>query len=404
LNLKIKEREGMERPIIIVIGTRPDAIKLISVYQALKKHGIPTLLCATNQHRELLDQVLQIFHVTPDVELRIMKDNQGLDHVTATVLQKATELFLTAKPQLVIVQGDTSSSFAAALAAYYQNIPIAHVEAGLRTWDARAPFPEEINRTFITRLASFHFAVTPLNVLNLTKDGVSPHHIFCVGNTVVDALFSIKERIDSGTISVNQNIRSIVEMCKQTGKKIVLLTTHRRESFGGGITRILQAVTHCAQKHPDVFIFFPVHPNPNVYKDMAQTKIDSQPNVFCCQPIIYTDLIYLLTASQFILTDSGGILEEAVSLGKHVLILREKTERVEAIWDGMSKLVGTNIEAITKLFDKWLEPNNPTLQRFTFGDGTTTQRIVDILIEQLHLETKTHRASFSSSKNPFISM
>jgi UDP-N-acetylglucosamine 2-epimerase (non-hydrolysing) len=377
--------------VILVIGTRPDAIKLIPVYKKLKQAGIPTLLCATNQHRELLDQVCNLFNVQPDVSLNVMIENQNLEHITSTVLHKCTELFSTSKPSVVIVQGDTTSSFAAALAAYYLSIPIAHVEAGLRTWDIHAPFPEEANRTFITTIASLHFAPTPLNLCNLLKEGVKPQRIFCVGNTVVDALFEINQNIEKGSIAISQNIRQYIETCKKNKHRIVLLTTHRRESFNGGLSRTLQAIIQSAQIYKDLSFFFPVHPNPHVQEEVEYSGIKRISNITCSPPLTYQDLCFILAATDFVITDSGGIQEEAVSLGKHVAILRDSTERIEATWDNIGVLVGTNKQKIMNTIESWHTKSSTSQPCFIYGDGTTAQRIVQILIDHFGLSAEERK-------------
>jgi UDP-N-acetylglucosamine 2-epimerase (non-hydrolysing) len=372
----------MEKPIILVVGTRPDALKLIPVFKKLRQYGVPTLLCATNQHSTLLDQVLTLLDVQPDISLQVMKENQRLDYLTTAVLEKTTEFFIATKPRLVIVQGDTTSSFAAALAAYYLKIPIAHIEAGLRTNDIYSPFPEEINRVFISKVSSLHFAPTPLNVLNLTNDGVPQSHIFCVGNTIVDTLFHIRQKIKNGSIDIDQNIKNIVTLCAKENKKLVLLTTHRRESFSGGVSNILKAVVTCANKHPNLLFFFPTHPNPLVQKAIALSGISECPNVICSQPVPYQDLVYLLLSAGLVLTDSGGIQEEAVSMGKPVFILRDTTERIEAIWDGCGKLLGTNYQNIIDAIEDWYKETSKKKfsQRFTYGEGNASQRIIDVLL------------------------
>ncbi len=389
--------------VILVIGTRPDAIKLIPVYQKLKQANIPTLLCATNQHRELLDQVCNLFNVQPDISLNVMKENQNLEHITSTVLHKCSELFSSYKPSVVIVQGDTTSSFAAALAAFYLSIPIAHVEAGLRTWDMHAPFPEEANRTFITKMASLHFAPTPHNVGNLLKDGINAQRIFCVGNTVVDALVSIKKGIESASISLSTHVTKYVEVCKNNKQKIVFFSMHRRESFSGGLERALQAIIQAAQKYPDLSFFFPVHPNPHVQNEVELSGIKNIPNITCSVPLAYQDLCFVLSESTFVLTDSGGIQEESVSLGKRVAILRDCTERIEVMWDNMGTLVGTNKQKILNIIEIWHTKDNDILPQCTYGDGATAQRIVQVLVDHFGLLSDTHKPlTFTTQPIPTI--
>lgn len=371
------------KPVIFIVGTRPDALKLIPVYKALKQSRVPTLLCATNQHQELLDQVFTLFDCKPDIQLHVMRERQNLDYLTAVVLQKTTAVFTATSPRLVVVQGDTTSSYAAALAAFYLKIPVAHVEAGLRTGDIQSPFPEELSRSCITKISTLHFAPTPRNVLNLLQEGVDRRRIFCVGNSIVDALFTIKEKIDAGHIALDQQIMNIVQTCKQNQQRLILFTTHRRESFNGGVGNILKAVAHCAQKYSDLFFVFPVHPNPYVKHEVAASSLASLKNVFCISSVLYQDLVFLLSSAAWVMTDSGGIQEEAVSLGKRVMILRECTERVETVWEGMGKLTGTNTQAIIDIVDQWHAMTNVPLQRFMYGDGTTAQKIVDVVLEYL---------------------
>lgn len=371
------------RPVIFVVGTRPDALKLIPVYKLLLQTGVPTLLCATNQHQELLDQVFRLFDCTPDIQLHVMKANQDLSYLTAAVLQKASEVFLETNPQLVVVQGDTTSSYAAALAAFYLKIPVAHVEAGLRTGDTSMPFPEELNRLFISKISALHFAPTPLNVMNLLREGVKQKNVFCVGNSIVDALFIIQKKIAHGSLLIDQSIKQAVELCKKNRQKIVLLTTHRRESFNGGISEILSAVADCAQKYPDLVFVFPVHPNPHVQQQLNMSNFASLKNILCCPPVSYQDLLFLLSSADWVMTDSGGIQEEAVSLGKRVMILRECTERVEALWEGLGKLTGTHYQTIVQVVDEWYGMTQMPAHKFVYGDGKTAQRIVDVFLKHL---------------------
>lgn len=374
----------MERkPVIFIVGTRPDALKLIPVYKALKQTRVPTILCATNQHRHLLDQVFNLFDCTPDIELHVMKDNQNLSYLTATILQKTYDFFTATNPSLVVVQGDTTSGYAAALAAFYLKIPVAHVEAGLRTGDIYSPFPEEINRSYVAKISNLHFAPTPLNVLHLLNEGINRDRIFCVGNSIVDALFTIKEKINLGQITLSPHIMDIVQSCKQNNRRLILLTTHRRESFNGGIDNILKAVALSAKKYPDLLFVFPVHPNPHVKSAVDASSIESLKNVLCIPPVSYQDLVFLLSSSEWVMTDSGGIQEEAVSLGKRVMILREYTERIETVWEGMGKLTGTTIETIVNVVDEWHAATDALSQKFIYGDGNAAQKIVDVCLRYL---------------------
>lgn len=368
----------MQELIVLVVGTRPDALKLIPVYQALVRNNIPALLCATNQHTDLLNPVFDLFKVTPDVSLHVMKENQTLEYLTSAVIEKIGALLTSVKAKFLVVQGDTTSSFAASLAAFYHKIPIAHVEAGLRTGNKYSPFPEEINRSFITPISSLHFAPTPLNALHLLRAGVEAGRIFCVGNTIVDALFFIKKEIENGVLAIQSSVKEMVNNCVKNDKKLVLLTTHRRESFDGGLLKIFKAVRLCVQKHPELFFCFPMHPNPHVRKAVEESGIGDLANVQCCQPLAYNDLIYVLSHASLVMTDSGGIQEEAISLGKQVLILRDYTERVEAIWEGLGVLVGTDTEAILAAVDAGINQPNQNGNRFIYGSGCTAELIVKV--------------------------
>ncbi len=369
----------MSKPIVIIIGTRPDAIKLVPVYKALKKENIPVLLCATNQHRELLDQVLEMFDVQPDVCLNIMKENQDLGYITTAVLTKTQALYAQVNPRAVMVQGDTTSSFAAALSAFYENIPIAHVEAGLRTHNIYAPFPEEANRLFISRISTLHFAATAHNVATLLHEDVAADKIFCVGNTVIDTLNQTCAKLRDEQLTVTPTLKELVTDCKQNNKRMVLFTMHRRESFKAGARQVLDTIVQYAQHHPDLFFIFPVHPNPHIRDLAGQSGITNLANVFCTTPVMYSDLIYLLEAVDLIITDSGGIQEEAVTLGKPMIIIREVTERVEVIWEGMATLVGTDPEAIRNALHTWYTNQFDYAPRFVYGDGKAAERIAIIM-------------------------
>ena len=318
--------ETKESPVLLIIGTRPEGIKMAPVYRALKRAGIPTVVCSTMQHNQLLTEVLDLFEITPDISLNIMRSGQDLFYLTQAVLQKTKETFLAVQPSLILVQGDTTSSMAAAMAAFYLGIPIGHVEAGLRTDDIQVPFPEEMNRRLISMISTYHFAPTPAAVANLLAHGIARETIFCTGNTVVDALHSIQEKINTRSVSIRPDIKDRVMLSKQKGRDIVLLTVHRRESFNGPIERILRVVKEWAVEHPDTEWFYPYHPNPQVVKAIRNVGLMDMPNLYLCEPVSYKELVYLLDAATYVLTDSGGIQEEAISLGKPVLVLREKTE------------------------------------------------------------------------------
>lgn len=369
---------------MIVVGTRPAAIKLVPVYFALQKQGIPTVLCATFQHDELLQQVFDIFGVTPDFALNVMRENQDLFYLNQQVLEKVGNVIREIDPELVIVQGDTITAYASAMAAFYLRKPIAHVEAGLRTGDKTAPFPEEVFRVGISNVADFHFAPTSLNVGNLLSERVCRETVYCTGNTIVDALKWVQEKIYTGDVSVNESIKEKVALCKKKRQKLILLTAHRRESFGGGIERICNVVKRFALDHPDVQFIYPAHPNPNVQQAIEKTGIKSIENIDVIDPVIYKDLIYLILSSDWVMTDSGGIQEETISIGKKVLVLRDVTERIEGIWEGLGVLVGTDEQRILSEMEKLYVMKGWTVQpKNVYGDGTASQRIATIIYENM---------------------
>lgn len=375
-------------PIVLIVGTRPEGIKMMPLYFACKKAGLPTVLCSTAQHSDLLQEVYDLFGVTPDYQLDIMKPNQDLFHVTQEVLARTKEVFVKEKPALVIVQGDTTSSMAAALSAFYLGIPVAHVEAGLRTDDIHNPFPEEMNRRFIGSISNYHFAPTATSVANLLAEGIARNSIFCTGNTVVDALRIIKEKIDTGVVHIDPALQMQMEQCKSAGQNIALLTVHRRESFNGGVHRILAAVKDFALAHPDVFFFYPYHPNPNVVQALEETGLHAVKNIFLTKPMSYKELVYTLVNADWIATDSGGIQEEATSLGKKVLVLREKTERLEGVWAGYATLVGTDTVQITQgmnalVANKLVCKTNAVST--IYGDGYAADMIVQIIKNSIGL-------------------
>lgn len=374
----------MEKRVLLVVGTRPEAIKLIPLYSALKQLSFDAVLCATNQHTDLLTQACAIFDVIPDIDLNIMQDGQDLFHITKTILEKLKVVYRDVNPDLVIVQGDTTTAFSAALAAFYAKVPIAHVEAGLRSGDKFAPYPEEINRKFITQLATYHFAPTAFNVAQLLNEGVARDAIFCTGNTVVDALLLIKQKIETGQLKVQEHLKSLVQQNKEAGKKLVLLTAHRRESFDGGLARVFTAMRKFMEQHADVAAFYPVHPNPNVLRALDDSGIKELKNIYVSAPVSYVDLVYLLMSVDWIVTDSGGIQEEAVSLGKYVLVLRDVSERVECFWENYGRLVGTSEDVIMQGLQACYE--GVGLERKAsnvFGDGNAVRRITTILASKL---------------------
>jgi UDP-N-acetylglucosamine 2-epimerase (non-hydrolysing) len=377
------------QPIVLVCGTRAEALKLLPVYFELKKQSLPTLLCATSQHSDLLAQVFDLFGVVPDYNLNVMKPDQDLFHVTTLVLERCRDVYREVNPSLVIVHGDTTTTLAAALAAFYLNIPIAHVEAGLRTGDMRHPFPEEMNRKVVGQFATYHFAPTALATANVLAEGVKRENIFCTGNTIVDALHAIQNKILLDEIKIDEEVRSSLEEARLRGSQIVLLTAHRRESFDGGLERIFAAVKEFAQMHEDITFFYTQHPNPNVARALEKAALTGQHNVVMFKHLAYQDLVYILMNCSWVATDSGGIQEEAVSLGKQVLCLRDVTERHEGVWEGIELLVGTDKNKIIEGMDYFFKNQNHGASHSTlYGDGKASKRIVTILQSCLH--SKVH--------------
>ena len=372
----------MENPVLVVVGTRPDAIKLIPVYKALKNLGVDVRLCATFQHDHLLRQVFDTFNITPDVCLGVMQKGQDLFYLTTTLLEKLKVVYLDIKPSYVIVQGDTTTSLCAALAAFYLNIKIAHVEAGLRTGDLRAPFPEEANRKIIGTLANYHFPPTTMSRLALLQENIPAESIHCVGNTGIDALYWIEQQLETGAISPSQSLQQLVAQFRQNNQKIVLLTAHRRESFGTTLTAIFNGIATFLQEHHDVVIVYPTHPNPQVLQALDASGIRNLPNSVILEPVAYHDLVFLLRACDWVMTDSGGIQEEAASLGRQSLVLRTVTERNEGVLLGVAKLAGTDAPTIQKNMLELYASENPHIPRSTiYGDGTASVKIASLIAE-----------------------
>lgn len=376
------------KKIILVFGTRPEAIKMAPLVKEFQKvkDKFETIVCVTGQHREMLDQVLAIFNIVPDYDLNIMEQGQDLYDITARILIGLRKILVDLKPDLVFVHGDTTTSMAASLAAFYQRIPVAHVEAGLRTYNIYSPWPEEINRQITGRIATYHFTPTSLSRNNLLKENIREESIIVTGNTVIDALKYIIEkiRIDS---SLDRELKLKIQQLgykietNNNLKKIVLITGHRRENFGEGVLSICHAIKILALKYPKVDFVYPMHFNPNVRKPIMDFfKTGEIDNVYFIDPLEYLSFVYLMERSFIILTDSGGIQEEAPSLGKPVLVMRDTTERPEALKAGTVKLVGTNSEKIILEVSRLLEDKryyddiskaiNP------YGDGKSASRIV----------------------------
>lgn len=364
--------------VLSIFGTRPEAIKMAPVIKGLEKHpeNFISRVCVTAQHREMLDQVLNLFEIKPDYDLNIMKSGQDLFDVTCNVLQKIKSILEKERPDIVLVQGDTTTTFAASLAAFYQQIPVGHVEAGLRTHNKYAPFPEEINRTLTSRIADLHFAPTDGAKQNLLDEGVSEALIHVTGNTVIDALLSVVDRIKNDP-NLEQTLAEQFPFL-DANRKLILVTGHRRESFGEGFERICKALGKIGERE-DVQIVYPVHLNPNV-QEPVKRMLDRNSRIHLIEPLDYLPFVYLMNRSYLILTDSGGIQEEAPSLGKPVLVMRDMTERPEAVEAGTVKLVGTDTDLIVQeakillddqtAYEKMAYAHNP------YGDGKAAQRII----------------------------
>lgn len=372
----------MKKKILNVFGTRPEAIKMAPLVHALAAdQRFEAKVCVTAQHREMLDQVLNLFEITPDYDLNIMQAGQGLNDITTAILNGIKPVLEEFQPDVVLVHGDTATTFATALAAYYQQIPVGHVEAGLRTGNIYSPWPEEGNRKLTTAIAQYHFAPTDNSQNNLLIENVPSAAISITGNTVIDALLWVRDKIEQNA-QLKTELAAHYPMIDPT-KKMVLVTGHRRESFGGGFERICESLRHIAQQHADVQIIYPVHLNPNVQEPVNRLLKDVG-NIYLIEPQDYLPFVYLMTQATLILTDSGGIQEEAPSLGKPVLVMRETTERPEAVDAGTVKLVGTDVSVIVRevnslltdadAYQRMSQAHNP------YGDGQACKRILDALI------------------------
>ena len=378
------------KTVLLVFGTRPEAIKMAPLVHEFKKHPeqFETLVCVTGQHREMLDQVLELFQIVPDVDLNIMKSWQDLYDVKSRVLVGMRDVLKKLTPDVVLVHGDTTTSMAAALAAFYQQVPVGHVEAGLRTGDIYSPWPEEMNRLMTGRIATYHFSPTPLSRQNLLKENVNADQIVVTGNTVIDALHWVVNKIHSEQGLQRELHDSILRFGYDTdrlakGKRLVLITGHRRENFGEGFLNICHAIKTLSMRYPEVDFVYPVHLNPNVRKPVIEILGDGSENVFLIDPLQYLPFVYLMEQSYLILTDSGGIQEEAPGLGKPVLVMRNTTERPEAVEAGTVLLVGTVRETIESSVSELLEDkvlyNKMSQAQNPYGDGCACQRIVAFL-------------------------
>ena len=381
------------KKILLVFGTRPEAIKmapLVKKLQAMSEY-FDTIVCVTGQHREMLDQVLQIFDITPDYDLNIMKQGQDLYDVTSRVLLGMREVLKEVQPDMVLVHGDTTTSTAAALAAFYQQIPVGHVEAGLRTGNIYSPWPEEMNRLMTGRIATYHFSPTPLSKQNLLNENVNENQILVTGNTVIDALHIVVERLQNDEDLRAEQDRVLAAAGYdvhrlEDGKKLVLITGHRRENFGDGFIHICTAIRDLKIKYKEVDFVYPMHLNPNVRKPIHEVfgeDLSDLGNLFFIEPLQYLEFVHLMAKSTIVLTDSGGIQEEAPGLGKPVLVMRDTTERPEALESGTVHLVGTDYDKIVnevstlledaEAYEKMSKAVNP------YGDGHACERIVDFL-------------------------
>jgi len=373
------------KKILIVFGTRPEAIKMAPLVHACEKHmRIDSKVCVTAQHREMLDQVLDLFEIEPDFDLNIMKPGQTLNDITASILIGLKPILEDFKPDIILVHGDTATTFAASLAAYYQQIAVGHVEAGLRTGNIYSPWPEEANRKLTSAITSHHFAPTAGSKDNLLKEGVSESDIAVTGNTVIDALFWVTGKLNEDR-SLSKNLAAEFEYLDPS-KKLILVTGHRRESFGEGFERICEALRQIATMNPQVQILYPVHLNPNV-QEPVNRLLDGLSNVFLIEPQKYLQFCYLMRRAWVILTDSGGIQEEAPSLGKPVLVMRETTERPEAVDAGTVKLVGTDVDLIVSQVNILLTDvkayKNMSLSHNPYGDGTACTKILDFMVSKI---------------------
>ena len=370
--------------VLVVFGTRPEAIKMAPVVHELKK-TVDVCLCVTAQHREMLDQVLELFEIVPDHDLNIMKSRQDLFDITSNVLLGMRQVLTDEKPDVVLVHGDTTTTMATSLAAFYQQIPVGHVEAGLRTYNTFSPFPEEINRQVTGRLATYHFAPTEQARTNLRNELVKDEQIIVTGNTVIDALLSVVEKARV-TPFADELVAALPFLVSDATPAIVLVTGHRRESFGQGFEEICQALHDVACDHPDVQIVYPMHLNPNV-REPVHRILAGVENVHLIEPLDYLPFVKLMDRSYLIVTDSGGIQEEAPSLGKPVLVMRDTTERPEAVEAGTVKLVGSNREKIVKELGRLLSDKGAYQQMSRahnpYGDGHASERIRKFLEEEV---------------------
>ena len=389
---KVNKQRNMKK-VMLVFGTRPEAIKMCPLVKEFQKYPMDfeTIVCVTGQHREMLDQVLKIFEIKPDYDLNIMKQGQDLYDVTARVLTGMRDVFKECRPDIVLVHGDTTTSTAAALAAFYQQIPVGHVEAGLRTHNIYSPWPEEMNRQITGRIATYDFSPTPLSEKNLL-DEKAQGQIFVTGNTVIDALHMVVNKLKNDNALADEQIQVLklagYDVARlDGGKKLVLITGHRRENFGEGFISMVTAMKDLSEKYPDVDFVYPMHLNPNVRKPIHEVfgkDLTAYKNFFFIEPLQYLEFVYLMEKSTVVLTDSGGIQEEAPGLGKPVLVMRDTTERPEALKSGTVHLVGTNHDLIVSEVSTLLD-NQEAYEKMSkavnpYGDGKACSRIVKALM------------------------
>lgn len=385
------------KKVMLVFGTRPEAIKMAPLVKEFQKQPkrVETVVCVTGQHREMQDQVLKIFDIKPDYDLNIMKQGQDLYDVTARVLTGMRDVLKEVKPDVVLVHGDTTTSTAAALAAFYQQIPVGHVEAGLRTHNIYSPWPEEMNRLLTGRLATYHFSPTPLSRNNLIKESVDDRNIIITGNTVIDALYWVVDKIKNNK-ELDNELEDILSKAGydvnrlNNGKKLVLITGHRRENFGDGFINMCTAIKDLTVKYPDLDFVYPMHLNPNVRKPIHEVfgeNLSGLKNMFFIEPLEYLSFVYLMEKSSIVLTDSGGIQEEAPGLGKPVLVMRDTTERPEALDAGTVKLVGTDynkiVNEVSSLIDDKAAYEKMSKAVNPYGDGLACGRIVNALLYRI---------------------
>ena len=385
------------KKVMLVFGTRPEAIKMAPLVKEFQKQPkrVETVVCVTGQHREMLDQVLKIFDIKPDYDLNIMKQGQDLYDVTARVLTGMRDVLKEVKPDVVLVHGDTTTSTAAALAAFYQQIPVGHVEAGLRTHNIYSPWPEEMNRLLTGRLATYHFSPTPLSRNNLIKESVDDRNIIITGNTVIDALYWVVDKIKNNK-ELDNELEDILSKAGydvnrlNNGKKLVLITGHRRENFGDGFINMCTAIKDLTVKYPDLDFVYPMHLNPNGLNPIHEVfgeNLSGLKNMFFIEPLEYLSFVYLMEKSSIVLTDSGGIQEEAPGLGKPVLVMRDTTERPEALDAGTVKLVGTDynkiVNEVSSLIDDKAAYEKMSKAVNPYGDGLACGRIVNALLYRI---------------------